>query len=148
MAKIEELGGFVSVDEDAPDQPITSLMLQDSNISDASCLRLLREMPDLKQLNMRHVLVGDILAEQLPNWTELTYVSLGDSRVTDSGVAHLSKLQHLTELSLESTRITDAALKSLYSMTQLQHLNVDVTRTTVDGVLAIRGALPKCRVND
>jgi len=146
--KIEDLGGRIRVDDNQVGQPIVDFMLFDSNISDTSLLRLLAEMPNLEELNLRNVLVGDGVVEQLSNWPKLRFVSLQGSRITDAGLPHFSKLQKLKDLDLSSTRVGDAGLQSLSQLKQLEALDIGETFVTVDGAFRIRQAIPACRVND
>jgi internalin A len=148
LEKIEEIGGSIQVDTNHPDEPIVYFMLFDSNISDASLLRLLAEMPDLEELNLRHVLVGDTLAESLPYWPNLRFISLGQSRITDAGLPHFSRLHNLKELVLNSTRIGDDGIESLCQLHQLESLEISDTWVTTGGAYRLRQALPACSVKN
>lgn len=148
LEAVEELGGSADVDLSRPGMPIVRFMLFDSDISDASLLRLLRQMPDLEQLNLRQVQVGDALARELPSWPGLTFVSLDSSRITNDGLSPLCELPNLRELSLVETRISDDGLESLQRMQQLKQLMVDHTWMSAKGILALRDALPNCSVSD
>ncbi|MFN3192086.1 MAG: hypothetical protein ACE361_16360 [Aureliella sp.] len=54
--------------------------------------------------------------------------------LTDSGLAHVAKLDKLTELSLVKTRITDKGLSRLVALKQLQRLDLSRTAVTDAGL--------------
>jgi hypothetical protein len=110
---IQQIRGSFEVDQSDPDKPITEFRLWGSDLSDESLLRLLREMPHVQQINFRSLLVGDRLAQELPKWESLGFLSLKDCRISDSGLVHLAAIPNLYELDLESTPITDRGLREL-----------------------------------
>jgi internalin A len=148
LAKIKDLGGQVEVDPNQEDQPIVELMLFDSDISDAGLLRLLAEMPELRRLNTRHLLIGDAVAEALTQYSQLEFVALDDSRITDKSLRHLATLPKLRELTVTSTRITDQGLAYLKDSPSLRTLVVGFTRVTKAGIVDLKAASPKCGVNN
>ena len=147
LARVTQLGGSVQVDQTRPDPPITSLMLMDSDISDASLLRLLAEMPELEQLNLRHVLVGDQLAKGLSLCPKLSFLSMSVSRITDAGLEQVGQLANLRELDVHETQVTDNGLTHLTGLSKLEAVHVQGTRVTNAGVEELKKALPKLRVS-
>lgn len=148
LKKVKELQGSaqVEVDKSRPDLPIIYFMLFDSNISDQCLLQLLDHMPHLERLNLRHVLVGDLLAREVSRF-KLTFLSLDDSRLTDEGLRQIGQITTLRELSINSTRITDAGLRQLTGLKDLERLYVGDTRATNSGGAMLQQALPKCQIN-
>lgn len=143
LEKVTELGGQAMVDTKDPQQPIVRLTLDDSQFSDKTLLVLLDQMPNLQLLNLRRVRAGDALAQKLPRWSKLWYLSLDDSRITNAGLAYVGKLTTLRELSLNGTGITDAGLIHLSGLTNLEQLHTDGTRITDQGRARLKQSLPK-----
>jgi hypothetical protein len=83
LTKIKELGGSmdVKIDKTRPGQPVVSFMLFDSMVSDETLIQLLAQMPELEELNLRRVLVGDRVAKELPRLSKLRFLSLDSSRI-------------------------------------------------------------------
>ena len=148
LAKIGELGDAdVKVDTTSPEQPIISFRLFDSTISDESLIRLLAEMPELEQLNLRRVLVGDRLAKELPRLSKLWFLSLDDSRITDDGLAYIGQLASLKKLSLSNTKISDAGLMKLAGLKNLEAVYTQNCELSNEGYARFKNALPKCRIS-
>ncbi len=62
-----------------------------------------------------------LLLKDMPNLTEL---NLGGTTITDSSLVHLKPLKNLTRLQLHNTKISDAGLVNLQEMTKLKSLNL------------------------
>jgi mono/diheme cytochrome c family protein/uncharacterized membrane protein len=75
----------------------------------------------------------------LPLKKQLVWLKLGDTKITDKGMAALAQCTNLTMLHLNNTAISDAGLQQLNSLTQMQLLNLVGTRVTVDGVAKLMG---------
>ena len=147
LAAIQELGGYVELDKNLAGEPIVSLALFGSDLSDAGMIRLLEELPVLTQLNLRGVLVGDALVSYSRQRDKLTSLSLRDSRVTDAGLIYLAEMTSLEELDLSNTRISDAGLKPLAKLAGLQALYISETRVTEQALLQLQKELPNCSIN-
>jgi len=76
----------------------------------------------------------------------LQHLHLQGAKLTDAGLAHLSKLTHLEFLSLDGTYVTDASLPSLKALTQLKHLDVN-TKVTAAGVKRLKKDLPMAEID-
>lgn len=97
---------------------ITSLMLQNTSITDAG-LRTLARLPRLHQLTITH--------PQIRSRSGL----VPPSRITDAGMAHLRGLDNLTFLILNFLPITDAGLAATRDLPNLR--NVYLHGTEVQG---------------
>lgn len=69
---------------------------------------------------------------------QLIWLKLGNTTISDSGVAILAKLPNITRLYLENTTISDAGLQSVKKLTQLQYLNLTGTNVTMRGILQLK----------
>ncbi|MCH9022323.1 MAG: hypothetical protein IID32_06130, partial [Planctomycetes bacterium] len=70
---------------------------------------------------------------------QITWVNLKGSKITDSGLEHLSKLPNLTRLHLENTEISDAGLVHLKGLVNLQYLNLYKTKVSDGGLKHLVG---------
>ena len=149
LAKINELGSSaqVKIDKTRPGQPVVSFRLFDSLLSDDVLIRLLAQMPELEELNLRRVLVGDRMAKELPRLSKLRFLSLNNSRITDDGLPDVARIGSLRELSLSNTGISDAGLMHLAGLANLAQLTVQECDISDDGRSKLKQALPSCRIN-
>lgn len=106
--------------------------------------------PDLFYGVKRVDLIGrrgadDVLMTRVGQLRDLEALSLnGCRRVTDAGLAHLSRLTGLRSLDLSFTGATGAGLKHLQSLTRLERLELPFGPTT-DADLASLGGLTALR---
>jgi hypothetical protein len=75
----------------------------------------------------------------------LMALTLWGTSVTDAGLDHLVELPSLVELDLGATAITDQGLAEL-ALLPLRWLSLRDSLVTVEGLRALREALPGCRV--
>jgi len=73
-------------------------------------------------------------------------LELGDTQVTDAGIAHLRELRELRALSLSGTQVTDGALAHVSALRSLEVLDLTGTQVTDEGVEGLHQALPNCRI--
>ncbi len=69
---------------------------------------------------------------------QIVWLDLGNSAVTDAGLAPLRDLKHLMRLHLENTGIGDAALDHLAAMEHLEYLNLHSTNVTNAGLSRLK----------
>jgi len=85
---------------------------------------------------------GDTTDDVLPSLGQLSeqlvWLDLGNSAVTDAGLAPLRDLKHLMRLHLENTNIGDAALDHLAEMKNLEYLNLHSTNVTNEGLSRLK----------
>jgi hypothetical protein len=80
----------------------------------------------------------DELATLLRSLNDLRFLSLADTRVTDAGLRHLTRLHALQELHLDDTEVTDEGLKTLANLPQLQILDLKRTKITDAGLVHLK----------
>jgi hypothetical protein len=114
---IQKLGGRITRDMKATDNPIVSVDLGKTKVTDAG----LKDLAGLKQLQ----------------WLNLT-----KTQVTDAGLKHLAGLKQLRELDLRNIKVTDAGLKHLAGLKQLRLLLLTNTKVTDKGIADLKKALP------
>jgi hypothetical protein len=71
---------------------------------------------------------------QLSELTNLEYLNLVDTAVTDAGLTHLSKLPKLGQLYLDGTAATDVGMAHLSGCTNLDSLGISNTAVTDAGL--------------
>lgn len=70
--------------------------------------------------------------------SNLRWLNLAGTGITDRGVKHVRKMRNLTRLHLERTALTDAALPHLQPLLELEYLNLYGTQVTDAGLALLR----------
>jgi hypothetical protein len=109
-------------------------------------LILLRGCPDVETLDLDHTSLGDGGVSRLKSLARLQSLSLNATAVTDAGVKELAGLQSLQQLDLEDTRVGDDGLAHLHGLKGLKLVLVRRTKATDAGIVALRKALPGCKI--
>src|SRR5581483_5197917 len=104
---VEKLGGSVTCDEDQLDKPIIEVDLRDTRVSDSD-LQQLKDLRQLRSLNLMKTEVTDAGMKEVKELAELTSLNLRATKVTDAGIKSLASLKNLEWLSFRDTRVTDA----------------------------------------
>lgn len=73
-------------------------------------------------------------------------LSIDNCKITDKGLASISKLPNLHTLSLNGDNVSDAAVPALVKCKKLMRLGLRGTKVTADGVSRLRQALPHCYI--
>jgi serine/threonine protein kinase len=76
--------------------------------------------------------------DKFRNLKQLSYLTLGNTPITDVGLLHLQELKSLTYLCLSQTKVTDAGIANLKVLTNLRGLNVVMTGVTGTGLGPLR----------
>ena len=84
------------------------------------------------------------LAQLAPIAPAVEWLDLGETSVTDSGLAALGSMRRLQRLHLDELKITDGGLARLTQLRQLEYLNLRGTLVTDGGIPQLR-ALPRLR---
>lgn len=80
-------------------------------------------------------------------FSNVVFVKLSQTKVTDDGLKHLEGLHHLKYLYLMQVRITDAGLEHLTGLTALQHLGLGETQITDVGLKHLKGLVELQQLN-
>ena len=94
---------------------------------------------DVQTTNVKTAFSDSTLRGLLPIAEQVTWLNLGNTRVTDVGLEVLSEFPHLTRLHLENTAITDAGLEHLAGLEYLEYLNLYGTAVTDRGLEHLSG---------
>jgi uncharacterized membrane protein/mono/diheme cytochrome c family protein len=83
---------------------------------------------------------GDAQAATLAKLADqIVWLKLGETNLSDAGLAQVGKLKNLQKLHLEQTKVTDAGLKYLTGLTNLEYLNLYGTSITDIGLAQLAG---------
>jgi uncharacterized membrane protein len=147
LAAVRALG--VSV---APLSAATSLLqVQCTNVAgtfgDRELARLAPIAQQVTWLSLGGTRVTDDGLAVVEQFRNLTRLHLDRTDVSDTGVQHLTKLTRLEYLNLYGSRVTDTGLSELGGLTALRHLYAWQTGITPAGVERLRTQLPKLAVD-
>jgi mono/diheme cytochrome c family protein/uncharacterized membrane protein len=84
------------------------------------------------------------LAQLAPVAQAVEWLDLGDTAVTDAGLASVGEMRRLRRLHLDQLKVTDSGLARLSRLRQLEYLNLRGTLVTDKGLAALR-TLPRLR---
>ena len=80
---------------------------------------------------------ADVMAA-VAHLTQIQYLNVGQSYVTDADLVHLARLTRLEDLFLSNGQITDAGMEHLSGLTNLASLSLNFTRITDAGMARSR----------
>ena len=66
--------------------------------------------------------------------------------MTDEGISRLANLTSLEYISLNKLDVTDKALVTLQKLPALRRVELHGTKVTLEGISALKAALPECEV--
>jgi arylsulfatase A len=124
---------------------LVSLPIGGTRITDLG-LRELGKIRRLAYLGLRGNRISDAGLAALAPFERLTGLQLAETPISDAGIEHVARLRRLEKLWLDDTAITDAAVPALSRLPSLRELWVRRTKLTASGLVALRAALPDCRV--
>ena len=118
---------------------VKELRCAENNMND-DYLEMVKDKP-LTLLSLRYTLVTNrgLGCLHMPT---IVFLKLEGQKVTDEGIANLSKLKNLRRLSLINNSITDVGLSRLKVFKQLQFLNLDKNLEVTDQGLHYLASLP------
>jgi hypothetical protein len=88
--------------------------------------------------------ISDKGLAHLQGLTALEFLYLTKTQVSDEGLSRLKGLTALRVLELDNTQISDAGLAHLRGLTTLDYLSLKGTQVTEEGVVELQQALPNC----
>lgn len=98
-------------------------------------------------LNLGNTQVTDAGLAAVAGFTNLSRLHLEKTKVTDAGLTHLSDLKYLSYLNLYGTAVSNAGLAHLETLNNLKSLYVWESNVTAAGADSLRSALPEVDVN-
>ncbi|MCA9115524.1 MAG: DUF1553 domain-containing protein, partial [Planctomycetaceae bacterium] len=119
---------------------LNRLYLEDTAISDAS-LEAIARLTQLETLSLVNTRVSDVACEKLAGLAQLEVLRLPGTGVTDAGLPRLATLLRLRSLDLADTAVTGATLPELSGLPDLKHLVLSASKVT-DSAVARLAELP------
>ncbi len=145
---VDSFGGFVfrhpSRLERLFDDPgglesdLTVGISRDNQFTNAG-LEHLDGLTNLTSLSLDNTKVTDAGLEHLKGLKDLEDLWLDNTKLSDAGLEHLKGLTKLELLYLRFTKITDAGLEHLNGLTNLEQLNLSATQVSDDGLVHLKG---------
>lgn len=105
-------------------------------------LGLLRDMSQLRALDLRKTKVMDEGLKKLGGLKKLRFLALDDTHITDDGLKTLADFPALFELWLNRTRVTDGGLKTLDKNEHLRILHLGENQDLGDECIASLATMP------
>ncbi len=144
--KSRSIDGHVNTDSSMSGNPIISLYLGRTTLSDEVVLDLIKDLPQLKTLTVRQGLVCDRLLKGVKAMQQLSYLELTETNVTVDGLQHLLELPNLRMLHLNNIVITDQDLETFPPLYGLQFLSLESTNLSKEAIEKLRERLPGCMI--
>ena len=92
VGQINHLGGSVEIDRNTPGQPVFTVSLARTPVTDKE-LAFLKALPTLTHLELFSTKIGDKGLASLGSMSSLTRLSLTGTRVGDKGLANLKEIE-------------------------------------------------------
>ena len=103
-----------------------------------------RNFAVLESLSISGTLVADSAVKQLAErLSNLAFLDLSETAITDHAVASLARLSKLRGLLLRDTRITDASVPHLLKLKSLEQLDIRLTEISPAGSAKLIRAFPQ-----
>jgi serine/threonine protein kinase len=137
-------GGQLRDIQAAKDLPAAPLEVIDMNLEglqkvDDAGLAHLKELTNLTGLSLAETRVGDAGLIHLKGLTNLTSLNLAGTRVSDAGLEHLKGLTNLTKLWVGTSGVSGAGLEHLKGLTNLTTLDLANAPVNDAGLVHLKG---------
>ena len=138
---------------DAPTEVKKQLKLDNTETDDAALEKICRENPELVELTLGTTKITDAGLAHLPQLSKLKTLRLSKTEITDAGMGALAKCERLESLDVSQTKIGN--VEELWTLPRLKRLNLYLTLVTDSGLGEHRSAakiewlnLDKCPITD
>lgn len=128
-------------------QGVRSFNVQGAKFTDADLERVVRRLPELRDIDIGQTQVTDAGLQHLHGLKDLEIVRLYKANISDDGLARLKGLDKLTLLILSgATGITDVGLVHIKDMKSLRFVFVDGTSVTQQGIDDLKAVMPRLEI--
>jgi len=107
------------------------------DVTDEEVARYLRPPESLTKLLLGHTSVTDAALKSLGKATQLQWLDLTGTKITDEGAVHLGGAVNMVDLNLEGTGITDQSLRVIEKFERLEQLDLSGTNVTDQGMSSV-----------
>ena len=105
--------------------------------ADADLTQVVSAMPQLRLLDLGATKVSDAGMAEVSKLGQLRELNLTFTKVSDVGLAAVSKLSHLRELNLSGTQVSDAGMTEVSKLSQLRELSLFGTKVSDVGLAKV-----------
>jgi hypothetical protein len=119
----------------------------ESTLADDATMEQVGWLSELEWLGLDNTPVTDRGLAHFHGLTELEGLDLNDTHVTDAGLRHLEGMHKLEGLFLMNTPVSDAGLAHLKGLTRLKWLWLGNTKVTEAEVVELRLKLPAAEID-
>jgi hypothetical protein len=110
-------------------------------------LALLKDMPNLVELNLGGTNITDASLVYVKPLVNLTRLQLHNTKITDAGIGNLTGLTKLTSLNLYGTTVSDQGVQQLKDLKKLKNLYLYLTKVTSPMAKNLAASVPGLDVN-
>ncbi|MCA9053910.1 MAG: PD40 domain-containing protein [Planctomycetaceae bacterium] len=126
---------------------LESIDMQQGNCS-AAHLEHLPQLPALRHIGLYHAVeIDDDAVELLSQHESITVLHLHGARLTNHGLAALTRMRQLVGVWLNDTQVDDSGLPILAELPNLRMLDLSRTKVSADGVRSLHQRLPVCHIS-
>jgi hypothetical protein len=104
----------------------------------AALIREWKTLPDLETVLLLGQDVTDEVLDAIPSSAKITSIRVYNSKVTDKGVANLTRFQSLRDFNYTGAHLTDEGMKALNTIRTLNSITITDAPVTDVGVMALR----------
>ena len=88
-----------------------------------------------------------LASERTPGISQVSFLNLEKTSVTDAGLQSVHLGPHLTHLFLPSIKLSNESIDSLVACRKLKYLSLDESKLTTEQVMNLRRSLPELILN-
>lgn len=141
IAEVTRLGGKVEFDEAQSSKPIVKVDLHGTKVTDEDLAMFERDrkaLTDLRYLDLRLTTISDTGVAKLKNLKSLRTLNLFRTHLTDAGLVHVKKLNQIEALLIGGTKVSDAGLASIRPLKKLKKLSLFQTQVSDEGIAQLK----------
>jgi hypothetical protein len=143
---IVKMGGRLTRDKTAPDQPVIDANLEDNSFTDSG-MEHLGALRELRVVSLKqNRAVSDKGLASMRGLAKLETLNLSGTVISDSGVENLGSLESLRTLDLSNSEITDVGLERLSTLSSLRSLWLTSTKVSESGARKLQEAIPRLKI--
>jgi hypothetical protein len=121
-----------------PSAPVRALRLDNTETNDADLGKIVRDNPELVELTLGGTKITDAGLAHLLQLKKLRKVRVSKTAVTDAGMTDLAKCEYLEDVDVSQTKIGDFGVWELRALPRLKNLNLYLTLVTDAGLDSFR----------